>query len=444
MPRAAPNPPLPRRGLDLILPLLLLGAGTAFFRLTSADLDWTAPYCEAGDWPRGAAGLWGALYHFGTIPALLTAAAAVFIFIGGFRSARLARLRRPALYLILLLAIGPGLVTNAILKDHWGRPRPREVDLFGGREPFEKVLTFHAPSRGKSFPCGHATMGFFFFGGYYLFRRRNKWLARAFVALGAAAGGLIGWARVVQGGHFPSDVLWAGGLTWLVAAALARLLRPWEIPGTLPAFRPARWGRLAAACLLLPALVFAALLATPIETREERGLADAADITLRLEAATLTIQPGSRTAISLASTGFGLPGSGIRTAWSSDGPVARVSQRRSGLATELSQRASLSYDPARITRIRVAMPSGRITLTLPPAPAAAPPAPRRWDLSAGAGQVVLRHNGAMPDIDFDGRVLLDNEPETDRVTIRSAAGGLRAEPPLPAKLPSDATAAPAP
>ncbi len=34
------------------------------------------------------------------------------------------------------LALGPGLVTNLIFKDHWGRARPIDVQQFGGTERF--------------------------------------------------------------------------------------------------------------------------------------------------------------------------------------------------------------------------------------------------------------------------------------------------------------------
>ncbi len=39
---------------------------------------------------------------------------------------------RAALFLIATLALGPGVLTNLILKDHWGRPRPIDVQQFGG------------------------------------------------------------------------------------------------------------------------------------------------------------------------------------------------------------------------------------------------------------------------------------------------------------------------
>src|SRR4051812_8492190 len=37
---------------------------------------------------------------------------------------------RVAVFLLLSLALGPGLVVNAVLKDHWGRARPTQVTEF--------------------------------------------------------------------------------------------------------------------------------------------------------------------------------------------------------------------------------------------------------------------------------------------------------------------------
>ena len=35
----------------------------------------------------------------------------------------------------------------------------------------------------------------------------------------------MGTARVVQGGHFPSDVVWAGGFTYLTGLGLSYFFR---------------------------------------------------------------------------------------------------------------------------------------------------------------------------------------------------------------------------
>ena len=43
---------------------------------------------------------------------------------------------RAALFLVLTMALGPGLLTNAILKDNWARSRPIDVKELGGTDRF--------------------------------------------------------------------------------------------------------------------------------------------------------------------------------------------------------------------------------------------------------------------------------------------------------------------
>src|ERR1700759_5627042 len=43
---------------------------------------------------------------------------------------------RAIVFLLATLALGPGLFTNVLVKDHWGRPRPIDVTAFGGADQF--------------------------------------------------------------------------------------------------------------------------------------------------------------------------------------------------------------------------------------------------------------------------------------------------------------------
>src|SRR6185437_11604183 len=43
---------------------------------------------------------------------------------------------RAIVFLVSTLILGPGLLVNVTLKDHWGRPRPIEVTQFEGTEHF--------------------------------------------------------------------------------------------------------------------------------------------------------------------------------------------------------------------------------------------------------------------------------------------------------------------
>ena len=58
------------------------------------------------------------------------------------------------------MAIGVGLFTHILLKDHWGRPRPKQVTQFGGTQefhPFYKPNFFDQPQPSRApFPAAIA------------------------------------------------------------------------------------------------------------------------------------------------------------------------------------------------------------------------------------------------------------------------------------------------
>ena len=129
--------------------------------------------------------------------------------------------RAIALVLSLNLIIGCGVITHTLLKEFWGRPRPRQVEEFGGKQQFRPyyspaLKSLSEPS--KSFPSGHSTTGFYFFCIYFLGKRyQKKWVARLGLATGAGLGILLSITRIVQGGHFLSDVLFGALIMWETA-----------------------------------------------------------------------------------------------------------------------------------------------------------------------------------------------------------------------------------
>jgi len=135
------------------------------------------------------------------------------------------------IFLALVLITGPGLIANTLLKDNWARPRPIHVVEFGGPDRFTPVLERSgACERNCSFISGEASATFALgFAIAMLVRRRRAELMAAAVALGSVAG-LI---RMGEGGHFLSDVVFAGVfmaldvalIYWLVFNVLARRTR---------------------------------------------------------------------------------------------------------------------------------------------------------------------------------------------------------------------------
>jgi lipid A 4'-phosphatase len=423
-------PGLSRNTRDFWLPLAVAGLLTLWFRFSGADLDLTSPWFGEEGWTLGEQPPWSWLYHFGTYPALLVVLGAVAVLLAGFRMPRWAVWRHQALYLVLVMAAGPGLVTNALLKDHWGRPRPREVLPLGGSQPFEPILTIDPASGGKSFPCGHATMGFFFFAGYFILRARRPRTARACLAFALGYGVLIGWARVAQGGHFPSDVVWAATVVWLVAAVLARWLRV-EEPGRVADFRPVGWGRLAVAGLLVPLALFGVLLATPLDRRESFGggaswAGRAVDLRLRVPLGETLLRPGDTTLIEARSHGFGLPGGGLKATWktsdtSAGGIKAEFKQRRSGLQTELAQTLVVTCPPSGCQPLRLEQESGSVRLRLDAAPPAGPAA-RRWRIALETGEVVIEPNALPWRLRVNGQLVHGDPNPADEIQLTLGTG----------------------
>lgn len=133
---------------------------------------------------------------------------------------RLRGQRRAAIYLLLLLLTGPGLLVNAGVKENWGRARPREVTEFGGHQTFTPALIPAAQCEHNcSFVSGHAALGFYLIGMAWVTRQR-RWLAA-----GIALGMLVGAGRILQGGHFLGDVIFSFWIVYFSADILAWLCR---------------------------------------------------------------------------------------------------------------------------------------------------------------------------------------------------------------------------
>lgn len=160
-------------------------------------------------------------YNYGVLLAQILGLLSALIYLLSFVIKKLRPLRRPALVLILTMAIGAGFIVHTILKDHWGRPRPKQVIEFGGTQeyrPLWKPNFFLQPEPSKSFPCGHCTMGFYFFALIIVGKRLQKdyliWLG---ILLSAVFGIALSYTRIAQGGHFFSDTLFTALVLWLTA-----------------------------------------------------------------------------------------------------------------------------------------------------------------------------------------------------------------------------------
>jgi len=215
------------------LVLLFLISATVLIAWNGADLAVTAPFALDGTWAVGYRPFWQFLYRVDRAPALILAVAGLGLCAGSWFRPSLKQWRRSGAFLVLLLALGPGLLVNAVFKDHWGRPRPREVAQFGGKKSFLHPWQKGEDGKGRSFPSGHSSAAFYMTAPYFIYRRRNRRVALGWLIFGLSFGVIMSMARITQGGHFLSDCLWAWGMVHLSALALVPLIKP-ELPAATP------------------------------------------------------------------------------------------------------------------------------------------------------------------------------------------------------------------
>jgi lipid A 4'-phosphatase len=132
--------------------------------------------------------------------------------------------RRQLIYLSLAFLLGPGLLVNVILKNNWGRARPIEIVNFMGEHSFTPAfLISEACARDCSFVSGHAAMGFLPMALGFCFLGRKRYVI---FTIGILTGIMFGGARVLQGSHFISDVIFSALLTFLLYYLLSVVIRP--------------------------------------------------------------------------------------------------------------------------------------------------------------------------------------------------------------------------
>lgn len=130
---------------------------------------------------------------------------------------------RRAVVLLAGLAIGPGLIVNGLLKSAWGRPRPVQVDLFGGDATFTPAWTISdGCARNCSFVSGEASSAAWMVAAVWLMTppEWRRWTVPAALTYGVA----LSVNRIAFGGHFLSDTLLSWAITGLVLAVLHRLM----------------------------------------------------------------------------------------------------------------------------------------------------------------------------------------------------------------------------
>ncbi len=132
---------------------------------------------------------------------------------------------RAVVLLISTLALGPGLLTNVVLKDHWGRPRPIDVTEFNGQDRFVPWWDPRGTCpKNCSFIAGEPSGAFWTIAAAAV--APPAWRALGYSA--ALAFGLgVGFLRITAGAHFFTDVVFAGVFTFFLIWIAHGLLYRW-------------------------------------------------------------------------------------------------------------------------------------------------------------------------------------------------------------------------
>jgi membrane-associated PAP2 superfamily phosphatase len=208
--------------------LLILGGvalvTTLVFWFTDLDIRVSRLFFVPGNpgqaWLHGESALWQLLYKSDRYLTIALAVISLSAIAAGIASRHRRKLLLYGLFIFLSASIGAGLLVNELFKEHWGRPRPDSIEEFGGSRTYIPPLAKGPPGGGNSFASGHASIGFSFLVFWFIWRGRRPRLATWALIAAVALGSLLGMARIIQGRHFLSDVLWGAYIPYFVCALL--------------------------------------------------------------------------------------------------------------------------------------------------------------------------------------------------------------------------------
>ena len=218
------------RATEFRLALLACGLLAGLF-IAMPQIDLAASglfYLGAGNWALNRESLWLAIPYRG-LPrvgqGLLVALAALWLLSFLPRLSQLRARRTLFGFLLAGALLGPILLVDATLKEHSGRARPVRVEQFGGARQFTPAfIPADQCAANCSFVSGHvATAAFIMaFGWLGAPVVRRRWLL---ASIGFAA--MLALARMLPGGHFLSDTIFAWFATyfslWLTEWIFRRL-----------------------------------------------------------------------------------------------------------------------------------------------------------------------------------------------------------------------------
>jgi len=188
-------------GVELLIWLSFLFLSLLFILYPELDIAFSRLFYDGGFYLKGS--LYEAFFYK-SVPVILTLLAigsiSIFIYNRIYKKEVLGLNSRKFIYIILVLALAPGLIVNATLKENWGRERPKKIQEFGGKDRFTPAFVI-SNQGGDSFSSGHGSAAFSLLGFALLMRKRRE----LWIALALSYGVAVSYARIIAGGHYLSD-----------------------------------------------------------------------------------------------------------------------------------------------------------------------------------------------------------------------------------------------
>lgn len=187
---------------------LTLALGLLFRFVPSIDL-WAASQFYAPERGFFSPDNWWLAIPYRGMPILAQVTGLILLagWLGSFVNKRWAAKRSILGFLFAALIIGPHLMVGVGLKENVGRARPANIEQFGGPQQFTPAFVLSDQcKRNCAFVSAHVAAASFLmaFGWLGIPAQRRRWLWA-----GAGFAAILGLARMVQGGHFLSDVIFA-------------------------------------------------------------------------------------------------------------------------------------------------------------------------------------------------------------------------------------------
>ena len=200
----------------LLWPLIVLATLTVVLYVTDVEVALADFFFTPGLGFAGQGTLLGSVMHEScTVIVAAVVLYSLIVLLGSRWLARLRPQRVAAGFLLLAMLVGPGLIVNFTFKRHFGRPRPFQVERYGGPYAYQKVWIPSFIDHLESFPSGDASIGAFVAMPAFLLWRRRRRLAWQVLALGLATWGAMSVSRMAMGAHWASDILWSAGFVYL-------------------------------------------------------------------------------------------------------------------------------------------------------------------------------------------------------------------------------------